>query len=127
MPKTSTIVALPETGFLRLPQIIGDARADPPISGVFPVSRSTWWQGVKEGRFPEPVKLSERVTAWRVEDVRRLLDGERSFNGNDSTERRPENLKLVKGRAQFWADVRAGKRPHPRKKAARPASKRAQQ
>lgn len=55
---------LPETGFVRLPQILA----------VIPVSKSTWWQGIKQGRFPSPVKLSMRVTAWRVEDIRALIE-----------------------------------------------------
>ena len=65
---------LPETGFLRLPQIIGDRKANPPIPALIPVSKSTWWQGVKDGRYPKPVKLGERCTAWRVEDIRQLID-----------------------------------------------------
>ena len=55
--------ALPETGFVRLPEILK----------VFPVSKSTWWAGVKDGRFPKPVKLSPKITAWRVEDIRELI------------------------------------------------------
>ena len=65
---------LPEAGYLRLPQIIGDPKADPPIPPLIPVGRSTWWSGVKSGRFPKPVKLSARTTAWRVEDIRALMD-----------------------------------------------------
>ncbi|MFN7643256.1 MAG: helix-turn-helix transcriptional regulator [Burkholderiales bacterium] len=65
---------LPETGFLRLPQIIGDSRAVPPLPAVIPVCKSTWWAGVKSGRYPSPVKLSARVTAWRCEDIRRLIE-----------------------------------------------------
>lgn len=64
---------LPETGFLRLPQIIGNAKAKPPMPAIIPVSKSTWWQGVKEGRFPKPVKLGPRVTAWRVEEIVALI------------------------------------------------------
>jgi len=64
---------LPETGFLRLPQIVGDSKAYPPIPALIPVSRSTWWAGVKSGRYPRPVKLGPRITAWRVEDIRRLI------------------------------------------------------
>jgi predicted DNA-binding transcriptional regulator AlpA len=64
---------LPETGYLRLPQIIGDTSAEPPIPAVIPVSKSTWWEGVKSGRFPKPVKLGPRITAWRVEDIRALI------------------------------------------------------
>jgi prophage regulatory protein len=65
---------LPETGFLRLPQIIGDPRAVPPLPAVIPVCKSTWWAGVKSGRYPSPVKLSARVTAWRASDIRALID-----------------------------------------------------
>jgi prophage regulatory protein len=42
--------------------------------GPIPVSKSTWWAGVKDGRFPKPVKLSTRVTAWRVEDIRDFIE-----------------------------------------------------
>jgi prophage regulatory protein len=55
---------LPETGFVRLPQILA----------VYPVSRSSFWAGVKEGRYPAPVKLSARCTAWRVDDIRALIE-----------------------------------------------------
>jgi predicted DNA-binding transcriptional regulator AlpA len=65
---------LPETGYVRLKKIIGDAKADPPIPAVIPVSRSTWYMGVRSGRYPSPVKLSERCTAWRVEDIRALIE-----------------------------------------------------
>lgn len=59
---------LPKTGFLRLPAIVAP-------HGLIPVSKSTWWAGVKSGRYPKPVKLSTRVTAWRVEDIRAFIDG----------------------------------------------------
>ena len=65
---------IPETGFLRLTQIIGDPTADPPIPAVIPVCKSTWWSGVKSGRFPQPVRLSLRVTAWRASDIHRLIE-----------------------------------------------------
>lgn len=60
---------LPETGYLRLPQIIG-GKGHPPL---IPVGKSTWWAGVKTGRFPKPVKLGPRITAWKVEDIRALI------------------------------------------------------
>lgn len=59
---------LPKTGFLRLPAIVAP-------HGLIPVSKSTWWAGVKSGRYPKPVKLSTRVTAWRVEDIRAFIEG----------------------------------------------------
>jgi hypothetical protein len=105
---------LPETGFLRLPDVIGEeevtekqaaanrefnkqAEADAIKNGrldkngkprlfapadhckiqlrrqSFPVRKSCWWEGVKSGRFPKPVKLGPRVTVWRVEDIRNLI------------------------------------------------------
>lgn len=64
---------LPESGFLRLPQIIGDAKRG--IPAVIPVSKSAWWEGCKTGRYPKPVKLGPRTTAWRVSDIRALIAG----------------------------------------------------
>ena len=54
---------IPEIGFVRLPQVLN----------VIPVGRTCWWEGVKAGRFPRPVKLSPRCTAWRAEDIRELI------------------------------------------------------
>lgn len=56
-------ISLPETGFLRLPQVLA----------IFPISRSAFWAGVKSGKYPKPVKLSERCTAWKAEDIRQLI------------------------------------------------------
>lgn len=58
--------SLPKTGLVRLPLIIAPA-------GPIPVSKSTWWAGVKSGRYPKPVKLGPRITAWLVEDIRALI------------------------------------------------------
>lgn len=66
--------SLPEAGYLRLPQIVGNKKADPPIPAIIPVSKSTWWAGIKSGIYPTPVKLSKRCTAWRVEDIRALIE-----------------------------------------------------
>lgn len=63
---------LPESGFLRLPQIIGDTKRG--IPAVIPVSKSTWWAGVKSHKFPQPVKLGPRTTAWNVADIRALIE-----------------------------------------------------
>lgn len=67
---------LPHTGFIRLTAIVGTPSTDsaPAIPGVYPVSKSTWWAGVRSGRFPKPVKLGVRITAWRVEDIRALIE-----------------------------------------------------
>lgn len=55
---------LPDTGFIRLPVVLK----------VYPVSKSTWWAGIKAGKYPAGVKLSERVTAWKAEDIRALIE-----------------------------------------------------
>jgi len=66
---------LPESGLVRLWQIIGDKRADPPIPPIIPVCKSTWWAGVRSGRYPQPVRhLGPRITAWRAEDIRALIE-----------------------------------------------------
>jgi len=64
---------LPETGFLRLKQILGDPYAKPPVPAIIPIGKSSWWDGIKKGPFPKPVKLGPRTTAWRVEDISALL------------------------------------------------------
>lgn len=67
---------LPPTGYLRLPQIIGRpaTKTAPAIPALIPVSRSTWWAGVKAGRYPQPTRaLGARITAWHVEDIRALI------------------------------------------------------
>lgn len=65
---------LPETGFLRLAQTIGNPKAEPPIPPIIPVKKSCFWAGVKSGRFPKPVKIGNgRGTFWRVEDIRALI------------------------------------------------------
>ena len=56
-----------QTGFVRLDMVLAP-------KGPIPVSKSTWWEGVKSGRFPKPVKLGPRITAWRVEEIRALID-----------------------------------------------------
>jgi hypothetical protein len=62
-------------GLRRLPFIIKP-------NGPIPVSRSTWWAGVKSGRFPAPVKLGPKISAWRDVDIQQLID-----NGSSMVER----------------------------------------
>ena len=61
--------SLPETGFLRIAQILGKKKSIPPIPALIPVSTSTWFAGVKSGKYPSPVKLNTSIVAWRVEDI----------------------------------------------------------
>jgi prophage regulatory protein len=55
---------LPAIALLRLPQVLK----------VFPVARTTWWRGIKDGRFPRPVRLGPRSVAWRASDIRELIE-----------------------------------------------------
>jgi len=73
--ENSLVNPLPDAGFLRLKQIIGDPKAEPPIPPIIPVKKSCWWAGVKSGRFPTPIKLGDgRATFWRAEDIRALVE-----------------------------------------------------
>jgi predicted DNA-binding transcriptional regulator AlpA len=55
------------TGYVRLSDILAPA-------GPLPISKSTWWAGVKVGRYPAAVKLGPRITAWRIEDILALME-----------------------------------------------------
>jgi len=57
-------------GFLRLNQIVGNKTTP----AIIPISKSSWWAGVKEGKFPQPVKLGKRTTVWRTSDIRLLIE-----------------------------------------------------
>lgn len=50
-------------GLLRLPEVLA----------IVPVSATTWWHGIRESRFPHPVRISPRCVAWRANDIRELL------------------------------------------------------
>ena len=55
---------LPETGFVRLPQVLA----------LIPISRSAWWAGIRSGKFPQGIKLGRKTTVWRAKDTRRLIE-----------------------------------------------------
>ncbi len=55
---------LPQAGLLRIKQVLQ----------LIPVSRSSWWQGVRTGKYPKPIKLGERTTCWKSEDLRNLIN-----------------------------------------------------
>jgi len=63
--KISELQNLPETGLLRVNQVLR----------FIPISRSSWWAGVKSGRYPAARKLSDRVTVWSVESIRAIIEG----------------------------------------------------
>lgn len=69
MPTTSH--QLPETGFLRIWQIVGNKKTN--IPALISIGRTSFLNGVKSGKYPKPIKLGERTTAWKVEDIRALI------------------------------------------------------
>ncbi len=72
MAITSNRHQLPETGFLRIAQIVGNRKTNTPA--LIPIGRTSFLNGVKSGKFPRPIKLGERTTAWKVEDIRALIE-----------------------------------------------------
>ncbi|MEE9451867.1 MAG: AlpA family phage regulatory protein [Gammaproteobacteria bacterium] len=54
---------LHESGFIRLSEVLQ----------LIPIGKSSWWNGIKTGRYPKGVKLGARTTAWRVSDINQLL------------------------------------------------------
>ncbi|MDO6459640.1 hypothetical protein Q4485_02935 [Granulosicoccaceae sp. 1_MG-2023] len=70
--KNTNLNELPDEALLRMTQIIGDTHTQP----IIPIGRSAWLAGVKEGRFPQPVKIGgSGLNFWRVGDIRALLAG----------------------------------------------------
>lgn len=84
---------IPMTGFARIWQFLGSkgitedqARqkaADgkphrtpkPAVIPLIPISRAAWYDGIKKGRYPKGIKLSERTTVWRWADIAAVLEG----------------------------------------------------
>lgn len=60
-------------GFIRLPQVLK----------LIPVSKTTWWDGIRKGIFPAPVHLTPRTTAWRVEDIRNYIESHAQGGGKN--------------------------------------------
>lgn len=66
--------------YLRISQIVGrpasakNAEKYPAIPGILPISASSWWAGVKSGKYPAPVKLGARVTVWKASEVLALVE-----------------------------------------------------
>lgn len=55
----------------RINDLIPPKKSDRPR--LLPMSRSSWWQGVKDGKYPQPIKYGPRITAWRGSDIKRFL------------------------------------------------------
>lgn len=65
---------VPHDGYMRAAQL---------VPHVLPISRATLFRWVKDGKFPAPVKLGEKVSAWRAQDVREWMQGKAEPNGSE--------------------------------------------
>ncbi len=63
MPKKCCVPVLPSEGFVRLPVILA----------ILGIGKTSWWNGIKAGRFPKGIKLGPKTSVWRVEDIRDLI------------------------------------------------------
>ena len=71
MTETTFIPVLPAEGFVDTKQIIGDRKNH--IPGVLPISISTWYEGIKSGKYPKGIKHGTR-RLWPVQQIRKLLE-----------------------------------------------------
>ena len=62
--QSSPAPVLPETGFLRLADVLR----------FVPVCRTAWYNGVRSGEFSQPVALGKRARGYRAQDIRDLID-----------------------------------------------------
>lgn len=56
-------IHFPESGFVRIKQVLS----------IIPIGRTSWYAGIKQGKYPAGIRLGARTTAWRVEDIRALV------------------------------------------------------
>lgn len=59
-------------GFYRLKSIIGDPKAKPPVEPIIPISKSSWYQGVADNKYPRPIRIGLRTSVWRKLDIEEL-------------------------------------------------------
>ena len=91
---------IPMTGLLRLEQVLR----------LIPLSESTWWTGCREGRFPQPIHLSKRVTVWKASDIQRLIAGEDDLTTQtqaSSLENKAASLEYTKAEGRAGQDPKA--------------------
>lgn len=81
--------ALPAEGFVRQSKLLD----------VLPFSDATLWRRIGNGTFPKPKKLSEKISAWRVEEVRAWFDSQPD-TGNGNSARVPCNRRTKAVREQ---------------------------
>lgn len=73
-PPDNQNVSEGELALYRIWHILGDKKAKPPIKPLLPISRSSFYAGIKSGIYPAPVKYSKRMSFWRAKDINDLLN-----------------------------------------------------
>ncbi len=62
--KNNNLHELPSEGFVCLPTVLR----------VLDIGKTTWWCGIRDGKFPRPAKLGTRKARWNVKDIRALIE-----------------------------------------------------
>lgn len=62
-PLADPYAIVPATGFVRIEQILK----------LIPISKNSWWAGVREGIYPAGIKWGHRTTVWKAEDIHQLI------------------------------------------------------
>ena len=73
---TPAQASLPATGFLRLKQLVGDPKANPPVQPIVPIGSTSVWRKIRNKTFPAPLKLGPMTTVWRAEDIRAWIEAQ---------------------------------------------------
>lgn len=64
---------LSDSALVREAQLVRNHKR-PTVEVPIPFSSSTLWRMVKLGCFPRPIKVSNRITCWRVGEVRAWIN-----------------------------------------------------
>jgi len=66
-------INIPLSGYLRLSQIVGDPKTNPPTLPIIPIGKSTWWRWVAEGKVSKGRKLGPKIRVWTPQEIGDLL------------------------------------------------------
>lgn len=55
----------------KIEEIVGDKKKG--ITGLIPMSKQGWYKGMAAGRYPRPIKISQRGVAWPAEEIEALI------------------------------------------------------
>jgi prophage regulatory protein len=67
-----SVYPFPATGLARVSDILGNRKADPPKPAFISISRTEWYRGIQQGRFPQGIKLSRKTRVWSWEQLHAL-------------------------------------------------------